>query len=189
VIGQLAEALAKDYQRTIVIGSASKREPRGILGLATSGLPLADMAQTSTYDNTSNQTKRDSIRKLYYKVNQPHRESPRFVWITNNDGVQTMNSVNDLNQQPFTDAKEGQPPKYIGKTVVETLAIVSATGPESTTLVGGDMGQYAWLEWPGVVERHDRHQDPAARRRGAGDPAGVLLHDRRQLARSWSRSR
>jgi HK97 family phage major capsid protein len=148
VIGQLAEALAKDYQRTIVIGSASKREPRGILGLATSGLPLADMAQTSTYDNTSNQTKRDSIRKLYYKVNQPHRESPRFVWITNNDGVQTMNSVNDLNQQPFTDAKEGQPPKYIGKTVVETLAIVSATGPESTTLVGGDMGQYAWLESP-----------------------------------------
>lgn len=151
VIGQLAEALAKDYQRCIATGNAAIREPKGISTIPTSGAATADMASTFTFDPTSNQSKRDSVRKLFYTINQPHRESPRFKWITSNYGVQAMNSHNDLNMQPFKDAGPGTPPTYIGKEVIETSAIANASpggSSETTTLLGGDMGQYGWVESP-----------------------------------------
>jgi HK97 family phage major capsid protein len=149
VIGQLAEAMAKDYQRVITAGQRPIREPEGILSLPTAGGNVWDQAQTFTFTGTSPQTARDSIRSLYYQIHQPHRESNRFVWITSNQGVQTMNALNDLNQQPFKDAVNGQPATYMGKTIVETTAISVAGGsPPTTTLACGDMGQYGWLESP-----------------------------------------
>lgn len=146
IIGQLAEAMAKDYQRTIIAGNQLLREPMGISSIPTAGAAAADMMQTATYTGTSNQTKRDSIRTLYYQIAQPHRESSRFVWIASNAGVQVMASVNDLNQAPFKDAVNGQPATYMGKTLVESTAVTVSS--LTSTLYCGDMGQYAWLESP-----------------------------------------
>ena len=146
IIGQFAEAMAKDYQRVIVAGDATIREPKGINTLPTSGGNAYDNAKTATWDGTSLQTSRDSIRKLYFKIAQAHRESARFVFIGNNDMIQKLASLNDLNQQPWRDAGPGRPSTYMGKPVVETLALATVTS--TSTLLAADMSQYAWLEAP-----------------------------------------
>lgn len=147
VIGQFAEAMAKDYQRVIATGDSTLREPRGISNLPTSGEATADMAKTGTWTDTDLASRRDSIRKLYYGIAQPHRESDKFVWIVNNDVLQVLASLNDLNQQPFRDQTLGAPnATYLGKRVIETTSLATAGG--LSTILCGDMSQYAWLESP-----------------------------------------
>lgn len=145
VIGQLAEAIAKDYQRCIIAGDRTIREPVGINTLPTAGGNLYDRAKTATWVDTDNQTRRDSFRKLMFAIAQAHRESARFTWVANNDAVQRMLSTNDLNQQPFRDAEGGRPMTYYGKQVVESTALATSG---TTTVIAGDFSQYAWLETP-----------------------------------------
>jgi HK97 family phage major capsid protein len=142
IIGQFAEALARDKQRCIIAGDTTLREPKGINTLPTSGdVTLA--AKTATWVDSSNATRRKAIRQLFYRIAQYHRESARFAWTTNNDAVQVMASLNDIDQQPWKDATAGNPPTYMGKPVVESTAIVTNT---TSTIIGGDFGQYGWLE-------------------------------------------
>lgn len=150
VIGQFAEAMAKDYQRVIAAGDPTLREPRGILNLPTSGTNTFDQAKTATWTDTDVASRRNSIRQAYYSISQPHRESDKFVWIGNNDVLQVLASLNDLNQQPFRDQTLGAPyASYLGKRFIETLALTTAgSGPFTSTLLGGDMSQYAWVESP-----------------------------------------
>lgn len=146
VIGQIAEAMALDVQRCIVAGEQAVREPRGINTLPLAGGNLWDRAKTAAYTATDNATKRDSFRKLYYALAQAHRESPRTLWIVNNDVMQVMASLNDTNQRPFEEATGGNPTRFLGKEVVETSALVTAANTASALIA--DMAQYAWLESP-----------------------------------------
>jgi HK97 family phage major capsid protein len=159
VIGQMAEAMAKDLQRCIVAGdnTLGVPEPQGINLLPTAGGNVYDRAKTVAWLDTSNATRRQTMRKAYYAVQQLHRESPRFVWIANNDGVQVLSSLNDLDQKPFADqthifsdsGSSGRPMAYLGKQVVETTAIATVAGtPNTAAILGGDMGQYALVEGP-----------------------------------------
>jgi len=142
VVGQIAEAIAKDDQRVIIAGSESDDEPRGISNLPTSGGNSFDNAKTAAYDNTSVATERASMREAYYNVNQRHRQSGGFVWAGNNDALRELASHNDRDRTPWSDDDES----YLRKQFVETSAL--STAASSTTIVGGDMNQYAWLESP-----------------------------------------
>ena len=140
--GQFAEALARDKQRCIIAGDTTLREPKGINTLPTTGdVTLA--AKTASWVDTNNGTRRKAIRQLYYKIAQYHRESARFAFITNNDAVQVLASLNDIDQQPWKDASGGNPATFMGKTVVESTAIVTNT---TSTILCGDFSQYGWLE-------------------------------------------
>ena len=140
VIGQIAEAIAKDDQRVIIAGSEASSEPRGINGLPTSGGNAFDNAQTSAYDNTSVLTERASMRTAYYAVNQPHRETDAFMWVGNSDALRELTSHNDRDQQPWSDENE----TYLRKRFIESSAF--ATASDVTTMFGGDFSQYAWVE-------------------------------------------
>jgi HK97 family phage major capsid protein len=149
-INQFALALAKWAQDKIVAGNEGDREPRGITTLPTSGGNTFDLAKTATWDNTSKATRRKSFKKLYYAIGQEHREADVFVWITNNDGVQAMHDTNDLDEKLFEEAPPGGFPTYLRRRVVETSAIATSGG--QTTVLAGDMSQYAWLESPAGLE-------------------------------------
>lgn len=147
VIGQFAEAMAKDVQRVIIAGDQSIREPRGINNLPTSGQSAYDMAKTATWTDTTNATRRASMRELFYSIAQQHRESGKFVWVMNNDALRVLAGLNDTDQQPFRDQTLGAPAAtFLGKQIVETLALTTASN--ETSIIGGDFSQYAWLESP-----------------------------------------
>ena len=141
VTEQIGEAMAKDDQRVILTGLAVNREPRGILNLPTAGpAEVYDRAKTEAYVATSRDTQRQSVRRALFKIGQRHRQSDRFVWVTNSDGIAVLANHNDTDQRPFDDQND----TYLRKPVVESEAIATALG--ETTLMGGDMRQYAWLE-------------------------------------------
>lgn len=148
VLEQIAEAMEKDDQRVIVAGNPGQREPRGILNLPTSGGNSWDRANTNAYDNSSVKTERASMETAYYAVPQKHRQSGSFAWIANSDGVRELFSHNDQDKKPFDD--EGERERYLRKTLVETTAL--STSGSATTILGGDMDQYAWLESPQGLE-------------------------------------
>ena len=142
VTGQIAEALAKDDQRTIIAGTESDSEPRGVLGLPTSGGNAFDRMNTVAYDNTDAFTERSTTKEAFYAIGQQHRIKPSFMWVANNDGLRELTTHNDTNQTPWTD--EGD--MYLRKRVIESLALTTAAS--ATTILGGDWSQYAWLEHP-----------------------------------------
>jgi HK97 family phage major capsid protein len=144
VIGQFAEAWAKDVQRVIVAGDRASLEPVGINTLPTSGGNAYDRAKTATFVGTDNATVRNSVRSGYYQLSQMARESSKFLWIGNADVISKLASTNDTNQQLFRDAAAGSMPTFMNKPIVETSAIVTAGG--NATLLGADMSQYAWIE-------------------------------------------
>ena len=143
VIGQIAEAIAKDDQRVIIAGSEASQEPRGVNNLPTSGGNAFDRAKTAAYDDTDALTKRESMRTAFYGVAQKHRESSGFLWAGNSDALRELATHNDRDQQIWNE--EGE--RYLRKRFVESSAFVTTGG--STTMLGGDFTQYAWLEHPG----------------------------------------
>ena len=143
VIGQIAEAIAKDDQRVIIAGSESDSEPRGVNNLPTSGGNAFDNAKTAAYDNSSVLTERASMRTAYYAVAQKHRESPGFFWLGNSDALRELATHNDRDQTIWDE--EGE--RYLRKRFIESSAFTTATNV--TTMIGGDFTQYAWLEHPG----------------------------------------
>ena len=143
VVGQIAEAIAKDDQRVIIAGSEASSEPRGVNNLPTSGGNEFDRAKTAAYDNSSAITKRASMRTAFYGVAQLHRESSGFFWVGNSDALRELATHNDRDQSIWDE--EGE--RYLRKRFIESSAFV--TSGNATTMIGGDFTQYAWLEHPG----------------------------------------
>jgi HK97 family phage major capsid protein len=153
VISQLAEALARDAQRCIVGGVKANLEPIGIDSLPTADPQAFNNVKTQAWTNTDLASQRQSIRKAYYKISQPHRETANFIWVTNSDGFSTLSALNDMNQPNFfrDPQADGSQPTMLGKRIIESSAIVTdaTPNPDTTKLLGGDMGQYAWQETTG----------------------------------------
>lgn len=147
IIGQFAEAMARDNQRVIVAGLAANSEPRGINTLPTSGTPTYNNAKTATWVNTDNVTRRNSMRQFLYALSQFHRMAPGFRYIMNSDAIAMLAGLNDLNQVVFRDAEGTRPERYLNKEIVETTALATVTN--ATTVLEGDLQQYAWQEAPG----------------------------------------
>lgn len=141
VLERLARAIAKDDQRVIVAGEEGSREPRGVVNLPTSGGNSWDRAKTQAYDNTSKATERASFRDAMYSVSQGHREADRFRWVAAALAISELTSHNDADQKPWDDGDES----YLRRGVIETSAI---THSSTSTVIGGDWSQYAWLESP-----------------------------------------
>lgn len=152
IIGQFAEALARDDQRVIVAGDPNLREPTGINTLPVTGsaAPVQDEAKTATWLDTDRGTRRQSLRKGLYKLTQFHRMQPSFRWVMNSDAIAVMADLNDTDQSVFVDATGTTPERLFGKNIVETTALLT-TGVPDTSILGGDMNQYAWLEVPGGI--------------------------------------
>lgn len=168
VIGQFAEAIARDNQRVIVAGSPDLREPRGISTLPTAGGNVYDRIKTATWLATNNGTKRQSFRKAMYAISQFHRSQPSFRWMSNSDAIVMFSGLNDTDQQPFRDATATAPETFFGKEIVETTALVSAGN--QTTVIGGDLNQYAWLESPDGLRME---QTPIGGQAWVSDTVGV----------------
>ena len=141
-VRQIAEAMAEDRQRVIIAGSEDQREPRGILNLPTADADAFENAQTQAYDDTSRSTERDSMKAGFYSVPQQHRITDQFVWVGNNDALRELTTHNDADQRPWDEASDS----YLRKRFIESLVLQTAAN--ETTIVGGDMRQYAWLEHP-----------------------------------------
>ena len=148
IIEQFAEALARDDQRVIIAGDPNLREPTGINTLPTADDNAWDNINTSTWDNTNNTTRRAAIRAMLYQLTQYHRGQPAYKWMSNGDFITMAAGLNDTDVRDFYKDGDGSlPERMLNKEVVETTAL--ATSGNATTLLGGDLNQYAWLEAPG----------------------------------------
>lgn len=143
-VGEFAEAIAKDNQRVIVAGQTDQREPRGINSLPTAGGNAFDRAKTATWTDTSNATRRKSMRLLLYALSQGHRQMASFRWIANSDVIAMLAGLNDLDERPFEYATAARPETYLGREIVETTALTTSGGTSS--VLEGDLTQYAWQE-------------------------------------------
>jgi HK97 family phage major capsid protein len=148
IIQQFAEAIARDDQRVIVAGDANLREPTGINTLPTADANAYDNIKSVTWDNTSNATRRAGFREMLYSLSQYHRMQPSYRWIGNADLIAMASGLNDSDSPLFFRDAEGQnPERILNRGVVETTSL--ATSGDATTVLCGDLGQYAWQEVPG----------------------------------------